>query len=153
MKYLCSFILAMFLSLPAQSTEYRLPFVEQKDGATKIPFIEKEWILSVGRDEWDLYLEKGLFDKYKETYEFHAVTAYKIPYDSDGLKTKISKIYTYGVLNCNQSVLHILYEWYVDPEENMIFRGTYEFGSYAVEMETPDTARNEVYNLICKEMI
>jgi len=35
----------------------------------------------------------------------------------------------------------------------MIFRGTYEFGAYSVEMETPDTARNEVYNLICKEMI
>ncbi len=110
MKYLCSFILATLLSLPVQSAEYRLPFVEQKDGVTKIPFIEREWILSVGRDEWDLYLEKGMFDNHRETYEFHAVTAYKIPYHSDGLKAKISKIYTYGILNCKQSVLHILYE-------------------------------------------
>ena len=153
MKRLFSFIMAVLFSLPVYSAEYRLPFVEQKDGTTKIPFIEREWILSVGRDEWDIYLEKGMFDKHKEMYEFHAVTAYKTPYYSDGLKTKVSKIYTYGVLNCKQSVLHIFYEWYVDPEENMIFRGTYEFGAYSVEMETPDTARNEVYNLICKEMI
>ena len=153
MKHLFSFVMAILFSLPVYSAEYRLPFVEQKDGTTKIPFIEREWILSVGRDEWNLYLEKGMFDKHKEMYEFHAVTAYKTPYYSDGLKAKVSKIYTYGVLNCNRGVLDILYEWYVDIDENIIYTSSHEFGSYTVEMLTPDTARNEVYNLICKEMI
>jgi len=153
MKYLFSFIIAVLISLPSYSAEYRLPFVESQDGFTKIPFIENEWILGSGRDEWDLYIEKGMLDRHKEIYEFHGVTAYKTPYHSDGLKAKVSKIYTYGVLNCKQANLYILYEWYVDVGDNVIYTSSHEFGSYTVEMLTPDTARNEIYVQICKEMI
>ena len=153
MKYLFSFVMAILFSLSAYSAEYRLPFIESQNGFTKIPFIENDWILGAGRDEWDLYVEKGMFDKHKNIHEFHAVTAYKTPYYSDGLKAKVSKIYTYGVLNCNQGNLYILYEWYVDIDENIIYTSSHEFGSYTVEMLTPDTARNEVYTQICKEMI
>ena len=153
MKYLFSFIIAVLISLPSYSAEYRIPFVELQNGTTKIPFIENEWILGAGRDEWDLYIERGMLDKHKEIYEFHAVTAYKTPYHSDGLRTKVSKIYTYGVLNCKNTNLYILFEWYVDPEETLIHRSSFEFGAYTVEMITPDTARSEIYNLICKETI
>ena len=153
MKYLFSFVMAVLISLPSYSAEYRLPFVESQDGFTKIPFIENEWILGAGRDEWDLYIEKGMLDRHKEIYDFHAVTAYKTPYYSEGLKNKISKIYTYGVLNCKQANLYILYEWYTDVDETVIYTSSFEFGAYTVEMVTPDTARNEIYNQICKETI
>ena len=153
MKHLFSFVMAVLFSLSAHSAPYRLPFVESQGGFTKIPFVEKEWILGAGRDDWDLYVEKGMFDQHKDMHEFHAVTAYKTPYQSDGLRAKVSKIYTYGVLNCNRGVLDILYEWYVDIDENIIYTSSHEFGSYTVEMLTPDTARNEVYTQICKEMI
>ena len=152
MKRLFLFVMAALISLPALA-EYRLPFIESQDGFTKIPFVEKDWILGAGRDDWDLYVEKGMFDKHKNIYEFHAVTAYKTPYHSDGLKAKISKIYTYGVLNCKEANLYILFEWFVDPDETLVFRGSHEFGAYTVEMITPDTARSEIYNLICKETI
>jgi len=56
-------------------------------------------------------------------------------------------------LNCEEARLFILYEWYVDPEENLVFRSTHEFGSYTVDMTTPDSARNDVYNQVCKETI
>ena len=153
MKYLFSFIIAVLVSLPAYSTEYRLPFVELQNGVTKLPFIEKEWILASDRDEWSLYGEKGMYDNNKAIHEFHALTAYKKPYFSDGLKTLIDKIYTYGVLDCRQGYLYILFEWYVDPDETLIHRSGFEFGAYTVEMTTPDSARNEIYNQICKESI
>ena len=86
-------------------------------------------------------------------YEFHAVTIFNEPYFSDGLRSKVGKIYTYGVLNCKEANLYILFEWFVDPDDNLVFRGSHEFGAYTVEMLTPFTARNEVYNLICKESI
>jgi len=153
MKYLCSFILAMMFSLPAQSTEYRLPFVELQGGVTKIPFVEREWTLGAERDEWYLYIENSMLNKHKDVLEFHAVTSYKTPYFSDGLRNMVGKIYTYGVLNCKQSVLNIFYEWYVDPNETVIFKSSYEFGAYTVEMVTPNSARNEIYNQICKERV
>ena len=153
MKHLFSFVMAILISLPSYSAEYRLPFVELQNGVTKIPFVENEWTLGTERADWFLYLEKGMLKEIKAMQEFHAVTVYKKPYFSDGVKSDVSKIYTYGVLDCRQATLHILYEWYVDPDETMVFMSSYEFGAYAVEMLTPDTARNDVYNRICKESI
>lgn len=153
MKHLFSFVMAVLFSLSSQAAEYRLPFVEIQGGVTKIPFVEREWTLGSEREDWLLYIENGMLNKYKETYEFHAVTAYKTPYYSDGLKSMVSKIYTYGILNCKQSVLNIFYEWYVDSEETLIFKSSYDFGAYTVEMSTPNSARNEIYNQICKETI
>ena len=107
MKRLFFFIMAMMISLPSYSAEYRLPFVESQNGIVKIPFVEKEWILGADRDNWSLYIEKGMYEKHQAIIEFHAVTAYKKPYYSDGLKTIISKIYTYGALDCKNGNLHI----------------------------------------------
>jgi len=155
MKRLFFFVMAVVITFTTQAAEpYRLPFVEIQDGTTKIPFIEQEWVLGTERADWLLYLEKGMFkDQKQPMYEFHGATVYKKPYYSDSIKTEISKIYTYGVLNCNEANLYILVEWYVDVNENIVFKSTHEFGGYVVEMLTPSSARNDVYNQICKETI
>jgi len=155
MNRLLLFVMAVLMVLPVYSAEpYRLPFVEIQNGPTKIPFIEHEWTLAAERADWSLYLEKGMLKNQNQpTYEFHAVTAYNKPYHSDVLSADVSKIYTYGVMNCNEANLYILFEWYVDVNENLIFKSSHEFGSYTVELLTPFTARNDVYNQICKETI
>ena len=152
MKRLFLFVMAVLIALPALA-EYRLPFVEIQGGSTKIPFIEKEWMLASDRDEWSLYVEKGMYEERKAIYEFHAATAYKKPYYSDGLRTTISKIYTYGALDCRDGNLYILFEWYVAPDETLIHRSSFEFGAYTVDMQTPNTSRSEVYDQLCKDTI
>jgi hypothetical protein len=154
MKYLFSFVMAVLISLPSHSAdEYRLPFVELQNGVTKIPFVEHEWTLAVERADWYLFVENGMLKEHKDIYEFHATTVYKKPFYNDAVKTDVSKIYTYGVLNCKEANLYILFEWFVDPDETLVFRGSHEFGAYTVEMKTPLTARNDVYNQVCKERI
>lgn len=154
MKRLLFFVMVVLMVLPVYSAEqYRLPFVEIQNGQTKIPFVQSEWVLGAERADWLLYLEKGMFKEHKDMYEFHAATLYKKPYYSEAIKSEVSKIYTYGVLNCQEANLYILFEWYVDPDDTLIFRGSHEFGAYTVEMLTPTTARNDVYNQICKERV
>ena len=154
MKRLFFFVMAVLITFTTQAAEpYRLPFVEIQNGTIKIPFIEQEWVLGTERADWLLYLEKGMLKEHKSMYEFHGVTVYKKPYYNDSVKTEISKIYTYGVLNCNEANLYILVEWYVDVNENIIFKSSHEFGTYVVEMLTPSSARNDIYNQICKETI
>ena len=153
MKRLFLFIMAIMFAFTANAEPYRLPFVELQNGSTKIPFVEHEWVLGTERTDWSLYLEKGMLKEHKSMYEFHGATVYKKPYYSDSIKTEISKIYTYGVLNCNEANLYILVEWYVDVNENIVFKSSHEFGTYVVEMLTPITARNDIYNQICKETI
>lgn len=154
MKRLFLFVMAALIALPTYSAdEYRLPFVELQNGITKIPFIEHEWTLGTERADWFLYLEKGMLKKRQDIHEFHATTVYKKPFYNNMVKTEVSKIYTYGVLNCKEANLYILFEWFVDPEETLVFRGSHEFGAYTVEMLTPSTARNDVYNQICKESV
>jgi len=154
MQRLFLFVMAVMFAFTANAESYRLPFVELQNGSTKIPFVEHEWVLGTERADWLLYLEKGMLKNQNQPmYEFHGATVYKKPYYSDALKTKISKIYTYGVLNCNEANLYILIEWYVDVNENVVFKSSHEFGSYIVEMLSPITARNDIYNQICKETI
>jgi hypothetical protein len=146
--------MAVMFAFTANAESYRLPFVELQNGSTKIPFVEHEWVLGTERADWLLYLEKGMLKNQNQPmYEFHGATVYKKPYYSDSVKTEISKIYTYGVLNCKEANLYILVEWYVDVNENIVFKSSHEFGSYIVEMLSPITARNDVYNQICKETI
>jgi hypothetical protein len=155
MKRLFLFVVAALIAVAAQASEqYRLPFVELQNGVTKIPFVEQEWVLGAERADWLLYLEKGIFNKPNQSmYEFHAATLYKKPYYSEAIRTEVSKIYTYGVMNCNEANLYILFEWYVDVDENLVFKSSHEFGAYTVELLTPFTARNDVYNQICKDSI
>lgn len=154
MKRLFLFVMITLIAFTTYAAEsYRLPFVELQNGSTKIPFVEHEWVLGTERTDWLLYLEKGMLKEHKSMYEFHGATVYKKPYYSDSIKTEISKIYTYGVLNCNEANLYILIEWYVDVNENIVFKSTHEFGRYVIEMLTPSSARNDVYNQICKETI
>ena len=154
MKRLFFFVMAALFAIVVQAAEsYRLPSIELPNGTVKIPFIEQEWTLSVERADWDLYLEKGVLKEHQTIYEFHAATVYKQPFYNEMTKSDVSKIYTYGVLNCKEANLYILFEWFTDPNENVVFRSTHEFGSYTVEMLTPNTARNEVYNQVCKEML
>jgi len=154
MKRLLFFVIASLMAVAAHAESYRLPFVELQNGPTKIPFVEQEWVLGAERADWLLYLEKGMFSKPNQSmYEFHAATIYKKPYHSDGLSADVSKIYTYGVMNCNEANLYILFEWYVDVDENLIFKASHEYGAYTVELLTPFTARNDVYNQICKDSI
>lgn len=144
---------ALFTIVVQAAESYRLPSIELPNGTVKIPFIEHEWTLSVERADWDLYVEKGVLKDHQAIYEFHAATVYKQPFYNEMTKSDVSKIYTYGVLNCKEANLYILFEWFTDPNENVVFRSTHEFGSYTVEMLTPNTARNEVYNQVCKETI
>ena len=154
MKRLLLFVMALMFAFTANAEQYRLPFVELQNGITKIPFVQNEWVLGAERADWLLYIEKGIFrNPSQPMYEFHAATLYKKPYHSDGLSTDVSKIYTYGVMNCNEANLYILFEWYVDVDETLIFKSSHEFGAYTVELLTPFTARNDVYNQICKERI
>ena len=113
MKRLFFIVMAFFAFNTYAAESYRLPFVEIQNGTTKIPFIEQEWVLGTERADWLLYLEKGMLkDQKQPMYEFHGATVYKKPYYSDSVKTEISKIYTYGVLNCNEANLrHILFSY------------------------------------------
>ena len=154
MKRLFFIVVALVAFNIYAAEPYRLPFVEIQNGTIKIPFIEQEWVLGTERADWLLYLEKGMLkDQKQPMYEFHGAMVYKKPYYSDAVKTEISKIYTYGVLNCNEANLYILFEWYVDVNENIVFKSSHEFGSYIVEMLTPSSARNDIYTQICKETI
>jgi hypothetical protein len=154
MKRLFFFVMAVLITFTSYAADsYRLPFVELQNGTTKIPFVEQEWVPGPARADWQLYLEKGMLEKKQDGYEFHAATVFKKPFYNDAIKSEVSKIYTYGVLNCNEATLYIMFEWFTDPEENLVFRSSHEFGAYTVEMLTPFTARNEVYNQLCKDSV
>ena len=85
--------------------------------------------------------------------EVHSVTAYNKPFYYDTLNAVVEKVYTYGIMDCKKKVLVIGNELYVQPDEVIVFRSGYEYGSYVIDLNAPNSLRYEILNAVCNKSI
>ena len=154
MKYLLTFIMAAALSLSvsANQTNFKLN-IERKDNKDTIHFVDNLWEYVGETSTWKLSVEKGALGTNEDKVEFHSVTVYDAPYIDDSIGSPIDKIYTYGVLSCDEKILVIFNEFYVNSSEVVVYQSIHEFGSYVVDLRTPNTIRNDILKAVCNKSI
>ena len=150
MKYLFSIFLA--LCLATAHAEKQKGFTLQINGDQLI-HNQADWQYATETSSYTLFVEKGMIGHKDETVEFHSYMEYKKPYKYDAIEQKIKRIYNYGILNCSQAKLYLLVDLYTDEQDIIRYRAGFDFGQYVSDLDEPNTARNDVYNLICKELI
>ena len=155
MRYLLAFLAATFLSLNAYAnrTDFNLNIERLDNGKETIRFVPDAWEYITKSKSYTVSVEKGALRTEQDNVEFHSVTIYNEPYDMNSTGSLIDKIYTYGVLSCTQKTLFIFNEVYVDSKEMVVFNSIHEFGSYTVELQTPNTPRNDILNAVCNKSI
>jgi len=151
MKYLFSFIMAVFLTVSASaaSLDYRLNIT--KDDV--IIHNQNDWHFVTKTDGHDIYIEKNIVGAKEEIVTFHAYVPYHNPEQIHGVDESVKALYVYGSLHCGKKQLMLLLDMYVDDKNKIVFRNHYEVNSHVVSLNVPNTVRFEILNLICKESI
>lgn len=155
MKYLLTFVIAVALSATGFAKQIPFNFNIQRldSGKEQIPYVASDWEFVGQSTNWELRIEKGALGTNNDKVEFHSVTIYKEPYRDDSIGSLIDKIYTYGVLSCEEKILHIFNEFYTDPNKTIVYYSTHAFGSYSVELSTPNTVRHDILKAVCSTSI
>ena len=155
MKYLLTFVIAVALS--ANSLAKQIPFnfnIQRLDsGKEQIPYVASDWEFIGQSTNWELRVEKGAIGTNNDKVEFHSVTIYKEAYLDGSVGSLIDKIYTYGVVDCDTKILHIFNEFYTDPNKTIVYYSTHAFGSYSIELSTPNSVRHNILKAVCNKSI
>ena len=154
MRYLLAFVMLVVFTfhVSANENDFRLN-IQRKDNKDTIEYVETLWEYVGQVSTWKLSVEKGALGTNRDKVEFHSVTIYDVPYMDSSIGSPIDKIYTYGVLNCEEKILVIFNEFYVDSQEVVVYQTTHEFGSYVVDLRTPNTIRNDILKAVCNKSI
>jgi hypothetical protein len=153
MKHLFTVLLTALLSLPTMAGDFELDFLRNKDGTQTIIHNPEDWLLVSDTVGFDLLIDKSLTKQKKSIYLLHSVTILKPPKAFAGIEGITSRIYTNGILMCDSAIVSLSGEFYTDKNGVIIFYNAFEPGTYLVEVLTKNTARNDVYNLLCKDSI
>jgi len=153
MKYLLAFIVAVAFNVSANQTDFNLNIQRLDNGKETIRFVPDAWEFVTESTSYKVSVEKGALRTEQDKVEFHSVTIYNEPYFFESVGYLIDKIYTYGVLSCTEKTLFIFNEVYVDSKEMVVFNSIHQFGSYTVELQTPNTPRNDILIAVCNKSI
>lgn len=155
MKYLLAFIMAAALSMnvSANQKDFNLNIQRLDNGKETIPFVPDAWEFVTESTSYKVSVEKGALRTEQDNVEFHSVTVFNEPFFYDSVGSLVDKIYTYGVLSCKEKVLYIFNEVYIDPKEIIVFNSIHQFGTFVVELETPNTMRNDILKAVCYKSI
>lgn len=153
MKKLLALLLVISSLSFAKQKEYTLPIESIDDQTDKITFIADEWQYVTEASDFKLLVEKGAIGSDQEYVQYHSVTVFNKPFFYDTLNDVVDKIYTYGIMNCKDKVLVIGNELYVRPDEIVIYRSGYEYGTYVINMDAAKSLRIQILNAVCNKSI
>lgn len=151
MKYLFSFVIAVLMtcSLHAEQSDYKLNFTNDD----VIVHNQNDWYFVTQSDGYDIYIEKSTVGAKQEIVSFHAYVPYHVPQEFYGIDVPVSALYVFGSLHCGRKQLMMLMDLYVDANNKVVFRNSYEVNSNIVSLNVPHTTRFDILNLVCKESI
>ena len=151
MKRLLALVITVALTIPvsAKQKDFSLDIRGTDSGKETIHYRANDWEYITKSTSYTVSVEKGALRTEQDNVEFHSVTIYNEPYLFESIGSLIDKIYTYGVLSCTEKTLFIFNEVYVDSKEMVVFNSTHQFGSYTVELQTPNTPRNDIFKAVC----
>lgn len=141
---------AMFIfSTGAAAEEFKLQFTDP----TQINHNSNDWIVAATTSKYELYVNKTSVSSAEETVSIHTVVEFYPPsgVTMAQLNVPVKRIYSYGVLECRKGIFHLLNDWFVDKNNQVIYNQSHELGTYDVDMRPKNTPRNDLLLLVCNK--
>jgi hypothetical protein len=155
MKNFLALILSLTLALTAYAEnpkQFSLKF-EKLGDKERIIHNPSDWHY-VGKEPlFFLSIEKGMIGYKNEFFEFHSVTEFYKPYKYQALSDPIYRVYSYGMLNCSEGTFYLLISLFVDKNNFIVFREYHDFGTYVSPLRVENTARQNVYDILCRDSV
>ena len=142
------FIFALLISVVGVANSFELKFSDP----TQIVHNNSDWALASRSATYDFFVNIESVGTNDSTVRVHTVVAFTDPAGGnfDQLSVPISRIYSFGIMECKNGIFNLLNDWFVDNTNQVVYTQLHPLDSYIVEMKTPNTPRNDLFRLVCK---
>ena len=152
MKNLLIAILLAFTSSIA-SAEITLEFKTNPDTTRSIVHKKEEWLFAVKASTYTVFVDKSIVSSKQKNVEFHAITEFDDLQTYSQLPFQIKRIYSYGVLSCEQEKLYLVSDLFTDKDNVIRYAQSHEFGTYVTNLDVKNSIARDVYNVVCGDTI
>lgn len=148
MKKLLLIIVAL-ISINSYSKEFEVE-IDREKSPPVAKYVPEDWVPLKHENDYTLYINRGEFQKaYSDLLMIYTVLIFDAPREIKNTNIFIHKIYSFGLLDCNNTLFSLIGEMYVDKDNVIHQNSVYEEGQYLVQMKAPGTARYEAYMAAC----
>lgn len=149
------FLIALFAVLVSSSAfaDLTLEFKRNKDGTQTIIHKQEEWVFAVKASDYQVFVDRSLVNSKQKRVEFHAITEFNTAQEYSQFPFKIKRIYSYGVLSCEEAKLYLLGDFFTDVQNTVRYTQSHEFGTYVTNLDVPNSIARDVYNIVCGDTI
>lgn len=139
---------AMFIfSTLAAADEFKLEVLND----SQIKHNSNDWVSAATTSKFELYVNTASIASADPVPWIHSLVEFYPPDGAviDQLGIPIKRIYSRGIMECKNGILHLSEEYFVDKNNNIVYTQIYEFGQYAVDVSPKNTPRNDLFLLVC----
>ena len=145
------FVILTLVTLICIAKDFRYKFGETKEGQPTIAYDDKDWMFLKKENDYKFFANRGGYAKTSnDLVIFHSMVVFDKPRMPEGTDIPISKVFSYGLIDCESATFSLMNDIYVDKDHKVVFDTKYEPGEYLVNLNAPDTARYEAYISVCK---
>ena len=150
MRYLKHLMLAVLLATTALAVaeDFRLKF-QEKEQETFVELFEKDWNWVGTEHGYAMYVNIEPVDNTNKLWRMHALTVLSQPYQFANVPVPVSRMITYGVIQCEAKQAVIYTEFFLEDNNKIASRQSHQAGEFVAEMAKPGTLRNQVYAMAC----
>lgn len=142
------FIVMALLSLNSYCKEFEVEIDNTKTPPV-VKYVPNDWVFLKHENDYSFYINNGGFQTYSDLTLIYTLVSFDKPREVKGTNILIDKIYSFGLLDCNNALFSLVGEMYVDTTGIIHQNSLYDEGEYVVKMNSPDTARQQAYLSAC----
>lgn len=147
MKKLLLIVMAL-ITLNCYSKEFEVQIDNTKTPPV-VKYVPNDWVFLKHENDYSFYINNGGFQNYEDLVIIYTLVSFDKPREVKGTGILIDKIYSFGLLDCNNTLFSLIGEMYTDVDGIIHQNSTYAEGEYVVKMNSPDTARQQAYLSAC----
>lgn len=137
------------------STADTLKLEIRPDGNNNVVmYYPDDWMYVTEESNYKIYLSKGEPTETKEGLLLvHSITLFNEPQTYNYMDKKVTRIFSYGAIDCDNKRLHLLGDLFVAEDLTIQYSQFHEMGTYISFLDKEGTARNTVWKIICNKSV
>lgn len=145
-------VLLTTISLTCFAADFSLNISKNDNGETVIVYDENDWMIAKHEGDYNLYVNKGGFPVRKDgVIRFHSLLIFDKEKQMRGTNLTVSKIYSYGFIDCKSAVFSLMGSIYVNVQDVAVFHEKHQEGEFLVDLNNPGTARYDAFLIACSK--
>jgi hypothetical protein len=145
MKYAIALLLAIFCTTTFSRESFVLEFIDN----SSVVYKPDDWVQISEEENFYFSLNKTPELLQDKVYRVHSMVEFKVEEEYTQLKAPVKRIFSYGIMDCSNAIFHLMGDFYVDKNNEIVFSSQSQIGSNQIELLTPNTSRNLAYKKVC----